>query len=152
MIRNHLHSQRIKAIKTITGSSMDFLQLASKKILPPPAPPFTSFCLCATISECFNIFPFCLPETIFNFTAEVWLFTSFDTSTGCRQPANKMRANHSSSMVLRCFDTVFRRPQRCSSIDLKVIYAWLIATRFSPVIDYELKFVKMQFLVKSISL
>ena len=27
-----------------------------------------------------------------------------------------------------------------------------IATKFSPVIDYELKFVKMQFLVKSISL
>ena len=37
MIRNHLHSQRIKTIKTIAGSSMDFfliykcLQLARKK-------------------------------------------------------------------------------------------------------------------------
>ena len=69
MIRNHLYSQRIKTIKTITGSSMDFfliykcLQLARKKILtpnpppPPPPLPFTPFCLCATISDCFNIFP-----------------------------------------------------------------------------------------------
>ena len=67
MIRNHLHSQRIKTIKTITGSSMDFfliykcLQLARIKSSPPPPPPlpFTPFCLCATISDCFNIFPFC---------------------------------------------------------------------------------------------
>ena len=144
MIRNHLHSQRIKTIKTITRSPMDFfliykcLQLARKKILPPPLP-FTPFCLCATISECFNIFSFYLTETIFNCTAGVWLFNCFDTSTGSRQPANKMRANHSSTMVLRCFDTVFRRPYRYFSIDLKVIYACLIATRFSPVIDYELK-------------
>ena len=159
MIRNHLHSQRIKTIKTITRGPMDFfliykcLQLARKKIPPPTPPlPFTPFCLCATISQCFNSFPFCLPETIFNCAAEVWLFTCYDTSTGSRQPANKMRANHSSSTVLRCFDTVFRRPYRYFSIDLKVIYACLIATRFSPLIDYELKFVKMYFLVKSISL
>ena len=45
MIRNHLHSQRIKAIKTITGSSMDFfliykcLQLARKKSSFPSPPP-----------------------------------------------------------------------------------------------------------------
>ena len=164
MVRNRLHSQRIKIIKTITGNSLDFfliykcLQLARKKILPSPPLSFTPFCLCATISDCFNIFPFCLPETIFNCTdryksslPEVWLFPCFDTSSDSWYPANKVRANHSSSMVLRCFDTVFRRPYRCFWIDLKVIYPCLIATRFSPVIDYELKFVKIQFLVKSIS-
>ena len=131
---------------------------AGEKKNPSPLP-FTPFCLCATISECFNIFPFCLPETIFNCTdpyksslPEVWLFSCFDTSPGSRQPANKMRANHSSSMVLRCFDTVSRRPYTCFSIALKLICPCLIATRFSPAIDYEWKFVKMQFLVKSMSL
>ena len=52
MIRNHLHSQRIKAIKTITGSSMDFfliykcLQLARKKSSFPlhPSLSLPSFC------------------------------------------------------------------------------------------------------------
>ena len=46
---------------------------------------------------------------------------------------------------IRCFDTVFRRPFRCFSITLKVILS--LSDR-----DYELKFVKMQLLVKSISL
>ena len=63
------------------------LAAGEKKVLlplppPPPPLPFTSFFLYATISDCFNNFPFCLPETIFNCTAEVWLFTCFDTSTG----------------------------------------------------------------------
>ena len=53
MIRNHLHSQRIKTIKTITGSSMDFfviykcLQLARKKsspLLPHPSLSLPSVC------------------------------------------------------------------------------------------------------------
>ena len=45
------------------------LAAGEKKIPPPPPPlPFTPFCLCATISDRFNIFPFCLPETIFNCT------------------------------------------------------------------------------------
>ena len=46
---------------------------------------------------------------------------------------------------LSCFDTVSRRPNRYYSIALKVIYPCPIATTFSPVIDYELKIVKMKF-------
>ena len=145
MIRIHLHSQRIKTIKTITRSSMDFfliykcLQLARKKILPPPAPPFTSFCLCATISECFNIFPFCLPETILNFTAKAFhFFWHFNwILISCKQNEGQPFFVDGLKILLR------RRPYRYFSIYLKVIYACLIATRFSPVIDYELKFVKM---------
>ena len=41
--------------------------------------------------------------------------------------------------------SVFRRPYRCFSITLKVIYPCPIARNFSPVIDYELKFVKIRF-------
>ena len=46
---------------------------------------------------------------------------------------------------LRCFDTVFRRPYRYFSIALKLkwFYRCLIAVKFSSVIDYRLKFVKM---------
>ena len=43
---------------------------------------------------------------------------------------------------LRCFDTVFRRPYRYFSIALKMFFS-LIAIKFSPVIGYGLKFVKM---------
>ena len=50
---------------------------------------------------------------------------------------------------LRCFNTVSRRPYPCLSVALKWFYPCMIARKFSPVIDYELKFFKMQFLVKS---
>ena len=66
MIRNHLHSQRIKTIKTITRSSMDFfliykcLQLARKKILlptpPPPLPPATPFHSLLFLRNNFRVF------------------------------------------------------------------------------------------------
>ena len=49
---------------------------------------------------------------------------------------------------LRYFDTVFGRPFRCFSITLTAIYPCPIATKCSPVIDYELKFVEMLFLVE----
>ena len=42
------------------------------------------------------------------------------------------------------FDAVFPRSYRFFSIVLKVIYSCPIAIKFSPVIDYELKFFKMQ--------
>ena len=49
--------------------------------------------------------------------------------------------------LLRYFDTVFRRTYRCFFNRLKSdVILDLIGTKFSPVIDYELKFVKMQFL------
>ena len=48
-------------------------------------------------------------------------------------------------------NTVFRRLYWYFSIALKVILSFPIVTKFSPVIEYELKFVKMQLLVKSIS-
>ena len=67
------------------------------------------------------------------------------------RPAVKMNLKQNGVpfiLCLRCFDTVSQRPYRCFSIVLKVICACPIATNFSPVIDYELKFVKMQFLVK----
>ena len=44
---------------------------------------------------------------------------------------------------LRCCDTVFERPYRCFSIVLEVILSLSTATNFSPLIDYELKLVKM---------
>ena len=49
---------------------------------------------------------------------------------------------------LRCFDTVFRRPYPCFSIALRVILSLSDRYKIPPVIDYELKFVKMQFLRK----
>ena len=49
---------------------------------------------------------------------------------------------------LRYFDTVFGRPFRCFSITLTAILSFPIATKCSPVIDYELKFVEMLFLVE----
>ena len=50
---------------------------------------------------------------------------------------------------LRCFDTVSRRPDRSFSIAFKVI---LSLSDRHKIFTYELKFVKIQFLVKSISL
>ena len=50
---------------------------------------------------------------------------------------------------LRCFDTVSRRPDRSFSIAFKVI---LSLSDRHKIVTYELKFVKIQFLVKSISL
>ena len=47
------------------------------------------------------------------------------------------------ALSLRCFDTVFRRPYRYFSIALKGILSVPIAIKFSLVIDYGLKFVKM---------
>ena len=44
---------------------------------------------------------------------------------------------------LRCFDTVFQRPYRYFSIALKVVFPCTIAKKFSSVIGYGLKFVKM---------
>ena len=47
---------------------------------------------------------------------------------------------------LRCFDTVFQRPERYFSIALKVVFSLYdrtIAIKFSPVIAYGMKFVKM---------
>ena len=55
---------------------------------------------------------------------------------------------------LRCLETVFGHGDHTDVFQspLKWFYPCPISTTFSPVIDYELKFVKMQFLVKSISL
>ena len=53
---------------------------------------------------------------------------------------------------LRCFDTVFQRPYRYFSVALKVIFPCPMAMKFSPIIGYGFKFVKMYVLVKSILL
>ena len=54
--------------------------------------------------------------------------------------------------IIRCFDMVFKRPYPYFSKALKVTKPCLIAIKFSPGIDYRLKFVKMKVLVKSILL
>ena len=46
-------------------------------------------------------------------------------------------------VLLRCFDTVFQRPYRYFSITFKVFFPLPISIKFSPVIGYGLKFVKM---------
>ena len=51
--------------------------------------------------------------------------------------------NHIAEHHLRCFDTVFQTPYRYFSIALKVIFPCPIAVKFSLVIGYGLKFVKM---------
>ena len=39
-----------------------------------------------------------------------------------------------------CFDIVFQRPYRYFSMALKSFYPCLVAIKFSPMIDYRLKF------------
>ena len=71
------------------------------------------------------------------------MYSLFSTSSHNLSPQSKK--------YLRCFDTaVFRRPYRCFSIALKVILS--LSDRYKLFSNYELKFVKMQFFVKSISL
>ena len=45
--------------------------------------------------------------------------------------------------LIKCFDTVFQTAYRYISIALKVFFPCPIAIKFSPMIDYRLKFVKM---------
>ena len=54
--------------------------------------------------------------------------------------------------LLMCFDTVFRRPHRWFSIALKVILSLSDRHKIFTVINFDLKYFKMPFLVKSISL
>ena len=54
--------------------------------------------------------------------------------------------------ILRCFNIVFQRPDRYFQSLWKWFSPRLNAIKFLPVIDYRLKFVKMQVLVKSILL
>ena len=83
-------------------------------------------------------------------------FTSFDVIMSSnswifQRNANCINLSPQSKKYLRCFVTaVFRRPYRCFSIDLKVILS--LSDRYKLFTNYELKFVKMQFLGKSISL
>ena len=59
-----------------------------------------------------------------------------------KETGQKLQPLHNYDM-LRCFDTVFQRRDRYFSIALKVVFSCPSAIKFSPVIGYGLKFVKM---------
>ena len=89
---------------------------------------------------------FCRCEKgLLNFLSEIMKLVNRINNTRLAFQTFKTTSYRLQTSELRCFDTVFQRPYRYFSIALKVVFPCPIAKKFSPVVGYGLKFVKMQF-------